>query len=142
VATIIEASWAKGPQESAQGAARNEQALGFVATHRFSQGRALKERRRSGELIYAVHGRLSNGTRFPAPIEGATLSKAVGVHGSQGSTRQRLGPPWADSIAPLARQQLGAHMRGRESVVAIVGILVSRAKGPQESAQGASPGLV
>jgi hypothetical protein len=121
VTDLRTALWAKGPQESAQGAARNEQALGFVTTRRHSQGRALKERRKGGERVCTVHRCIARRPRSPAPIQGATLSKAVDVRGSQGSTRQGSARP---GLSPSRRWRgsRSARLRGMESVLGIVGL--------------------
>ena len=83
------ASWANGPQESAQGAARNEQALGLgdnAPSCSRPRSEGAQERRRTG-----LH-------RARPPCPQAMLSRAhsgrdlcarrVGMHGSQGSTRR------------------------------------------------------
>ena len=75
----------------------------WMTTHHRTQGRALKERRRWGERGCVVHGRVSRSTRFPAPIQGATLAQGVRLAGDPGQYSPRLGPPWADSCGPSGR---------------------------------------
>ena len=97
--------WANGPQESAQGAARNEQALGFgdnAPCRSRPRSEGAQERRRTG-LHFAWSP--CPQPRSPAPIQGALLRKAAGMRKVPGQHSPRLGPPWADSFAPLARPQ-------------------------------------
>jgi hypothetical protein len=67
--------WANGPQESAQGAARNEQALGFgdnAPPRPRPRSAGAQEKWRT---VCTVHGRFSRVTRPPAPIQGAPCAQ-------------------------------------------------------------------
>jgi len=126
-----------------------------VKTRRFSQGRALKERRRGGEWVCTVDGRITRSARSPAPIQGATFCARRSVYMSPRAALAKARPALGWLLRAVGAAEafsgvvnipfavlgtLAAHgpMASATGEPRTPTTKASWANGPQESAQGAA----